>query len=146
MLLKKVLQKRGCGAGGWGTGCPQSPLEGCAKSRPGRTDSTLGVPEPVQGLRGSREGPGKASEAHFGSLFEAPGLQLGPVLALPNGTWSRCWNLEAFEALQHRYFVSIGRVTWSRFWNRGIFEVLREKFREQRSYGDNWFQTVAHNC
>ena len=88
VLLKKVLQKRGCGAGGWGRGWSQNTLEGCAKSRPGRTDSTLGVPEPVQGLRGSREGAGKASETHFGSLLEASGLHLGPFLALPKGTWS----------------------------------------------------------
>ena len=77
------------GPGGGDQVATKVGLEGCAKSRPGRTDSTLGVPEPVQGLRGSREGPGKASEAHFGSLFEASGTQLGAFLALSNDLWSR---------------------------------------------------------
>ena len=89
------------GPGGGGYVASKVVLEGCAKSRPGRTDPTLGVPEPVQGLRGSREGPGKVSEAHFGSLFEASGLQLAAFVALPGVTWSRFGNLDAFEALQN---------------------------------------------
>ena len=71
---------RGPGSAGAVSGPGDGHLR-CVPSRPGRADSTSGVPEPVPGLRGSQEGPGKASEAHFGSLFEASGDPVGSLFS-----------------------------------------------------------------